>query len=372
MRPDIVFEVSDFVAVFNQTIEYAYPSVSIVGELANLKVSKGRWLYFDVKDDSASVRFFGTVYNLPGPLEDGMRIQVRGTPRLHPQFGFSVSVQQITPVGEGAIKRAADLLKAKLQTEGLFDTARKRPLPYPPQRIGLIASAESAAYADFMKILGHRWAGIDIVHCDVQVQGESAPEQIMNALTSLNAEAGLEVVVLIRGGGSADDLQSFSIEQVVRAVAASRVPVLAAIGHEIDESLVELAADVRASTPSNAAELLVPDKRAVQAMIAEQLRIAQNTMLHTVQVYQNTLSQDVQQLQARMQHCVTTHRSELAVRRQVIHGYDPRRILAAGYAIVSRGGSRIRSITEAEKGLSLQITLQDGQLTAVVTDVHKV
>ncbi len=372
MSSDVVFEVSDFVAIFNQTIEYAYPSVNIVGELANMKVSKGKWLYFDVKDESASVRFFGTIYNLPGPLEDGMRIQVRGAPRLHPQFGFSVSVQQITLVGEGAIKRAADLLKAKLHAEGLFDDQRKRRLAYPPQRIGLVASAESAAYADFMKILQYRWAGIEIIHCDVQVQGESAPQQIIEALEALNAEAGLEVIVLIRGGGSADDLQSFSVEQVVRAVAASRVPVLAAIGHEIDESLVELVADARASTPSNAAELLVPDKRALEEMISEQLRATQHKLSHAVQVLQQAAVRDVQQIQVRMQHCITTLRSDLAVRRQVIHGYDPRRILAAGYALVSRNGMRISSVSQVDKDLVLQITLQDGRLSAVVTDIQKV
>src|SRR5690554_6110271 len=149
MASDIVFSVSDFVGVLNQTLEHAYPNVVIVGELANFKVSKNRWVYFDLKDEYASVRFFGTVYNLPGPLEDGMMLQVRGNPRLHPLYGFSVSVQTIQPVGEGSLKKAAALLQAKLTAEGLFEESRKRPLPYPPARIGLITSGESAAYADF-------------------------------------------------------------------------------------------------------------------------------------------------------------------------------------------------------------------------------
>ena len=173
LMDDLVLTVSDFVAVFNQTIEFAYPNVVLRGELANLRVSKNRWVYFDLKDDLASVKCFGTVYQLPGPLEDGMLLEVRAVPRLHPQFGFSLTVQNITPVGEGSIKRAATLLQAKLAKEGLFDENRKRRLPYPPARVGLITSVGSAAYADFIKILDARWGGIELLMADVQVQGEA-------------------------------------------------------------------------------------------------------------------------------------------------------------------------------------------------------
>src|SRR5262245_51551435 len=118
------FSVSEFVAVLNQTMEYAYPTVTIVGELANFRVSKNRWVYFDLKDEAATVRFFGTVYQLPGPLEDGLLLAVKGQPRLHPQFGFSVNVLSMRPVGEGSIKKAATLLEAKLAAEGLFEPER--------------------------------------------------------------------------------------------------------------------------------------------------------------------------------------------------------------------------------------------------------
>src|SRR2546430_7700305 len=120
MNNDLVFSVGEFVALLNQTLEYAYPNVTITGELANFKVSKNRWVYFDLKDEEATVRFFGTVYQLPGPLEDGMLLAVNGTPRLHPQYGFSVNVVNMRPMGEGSIKKAAALLEAKLAAEGLF------------------------------------------------------------------------------------------------------------------------------------------------------------------------------------------------------------------------------------------------------------
>ena len=153
----LILGVSDFVTYVNQTLETAYPYVTIEGELANFRVSRNRWVYFDLKDAEASVRFFGTVYALPGPLEDGMVLRVSGNPRLHSQFGFSVNVQTITPVGEGSLRRAADLLAAKLQAEGLFALERKRVLPYPPRRIALLTADKSAAYVDFLKILNARW-----------------------------------------------------------------------------------------------------------------------------------------------------------------------------------------------------------------------
>jgi exodeoxyribonuclease VII large subunit len=159
---ELELSVSQFVALHNHVLEYTMPTVTIIGELSSFRVSKNRWVYFDLKDDEASVKFFGTVYQLTGPLEDGMMLRVQGTPRVHPQFGFSITVTSIQLAGEGTIRRAFDLLQQKLAGEGLFDQARKRELPYPPERIGVIASKESAAYADFMKILSARWGGVDI------------------------------------------------------------------------------------------------------------------------------------------------------------------------------------------------------------------
>src|SRR4051812_49173825 len=170
MNDDIAFSVSEFVAILNQTLEFAYPGVTVTGEIANFRVSKNRWVYFDLKDDNATVKFFGTVYQLPGPLEDGMMLAVRGTPKLHNLYGFSVNIMSMRPVGQGSIKKAAALLQAKLQAEGLFDPLRKRALPYPPTKVGLITSGESAAYRDFVKVLAARWGGIEITLIDVQVQ----------------------------------------------------------------------------------------------------------------------------------------------------------------------------------------------------------
>lgn len=364
------FTVSEFVAALNQTLEYAYPSVAVTGEIAHFRISKNRWVYFDLKDDNAVVRFFGTVYQMPGPLEDGMVVTVRGIPRLHQQYGFSVTIQSVKPVGEGSIKKAAALLEAKLKLEGLFDESRKRPLPYPPKAIGLITSGESAAYRDFVKIINARWGGVQITHIDVQVQGDPAVTQIVAAIEQFNHMAETpDVLIITRGGGSADDLQAFSTEQVTRAVAASRIPTLVAIGHEVDLSLAELAADKRASTPSNAAELLVPDRRAV----LDQLQAHRERLTYSVEYLLQRARQDItvqgDTLYRSTEQVLTQARQKLALRRQVLQAYDPQAALKRGYALIRKDDMVVRSGRDVSAGDVLNIRLGDAKLEADVKRV---
>lgn len=370
---DVILSVSDFVALVNQTFDYAYPLVTIAGELANFRVSKNRWVYFDLKDETASVRFFGTVYMLPGPLEDGMLLEVHGSPRLHPQFGFSVNIRSMRPVGEGSIKKAANLLESKLRKEGLFDDSRKRLLPYPPQTIGLVTSKESAAYADFIKILNQRWRGTEVQLVDVQVQGEAAIQQIVSGITQLNEAATQpDVLVLIRGGGSADDLQVFSTEQVTRAVAASRIPTLVAVGHEIDVSLAELAADQRASTPSNAAELLVPDRREVFARLAEQrLRLAR-IVGDRVEADRQHLARVREQLAQGIDRQLQDARDQQLYRKQLLEALSPESALRRGYAIVRDAGGRVlKSGKSVSVGDKVKIQLADARVGAEVREISQ-
>ncbi len=367
---DLSFSVSEFVALLNQTLDYAYPVVTITGELANFRVSKNRWVYFDLKDDEATVRFFGTIYQLPGPLEDGMVVAVQGNPRLHPQYGFSVTVQSIRPVGEGSIKKAAALLQAKLEAEGLFDVSRKRALPYPPTHIGLVASGESAAYRDFVKILGARWGGLDITHIDVQVQGDVAPAQIVTAIEQFNQLADPpEVLVVTRGGGSAEDLQAFSTEAVTRAVAASRIPTIVAIGHEVDISLAELAADQRASTPSNAAELLVPDRRAILENVAAHRGQLAQRIDQIVGDAKNGLVAQQELLRSAAGRVVETGRSNLTLKTQLLRAFNPEAAMRRGYALVRVGGMLVYSGVQVGQGAELEVQLVDARVTTTVKHV---
>ncbi len=364
---DIELSVSDFVALLNQTMEYAYPGVVITGELANFRVSKNRWVYFDLKDEFSSVKFFGSVYQLPGPLEDGMLLKVRGTPRLHNLYGFSVNFTTIQPAGEGSIKKAAQLLQAKLAAEGLFDEGRKRLLPYPPLHIGLITSEQSAAYADFIKVLSSRWQGLNIELLDVQVQGEPAPAQITAAIEQFNEQPQPpEVLVLIRGGGSAEDLAAFSSEQVTRAVAASRVPMLVAIGHEVDLSLAELAADRRASTPSNAAELLVPDKVQVMAALEAAAAHLEQAGRQHVQAARTQAAHQAEAMSQLLTRRLEQAHHELQSRSELLAAFNPVAILRRGYAIVRNQGKTVRRATSLSAGAIVDVQLADGRFTAAV------
>lgn len=364
------FTVSEFVAVLNQTLEYAYPAVTITGELANFRISKNRWVYFDLKDDEASVRFFGTIYQLPGPLEDGMMVSVRGVPRLHQQYGFSVTAQSIMPVGEGSIKKASKLLEAKLTAEGLFDPERKRPLPYPPKHIGLITSGESAAYHDFIKVLNARSGGLTITLIDVQVQGEVSAGQVVLAIQQFNGlSSPPDVLVVTRGGGSAEDLQAFSTEQVTRAVAASRIPTIVAIGHEVDVSLAELAADQRASTPSNAAELLVPDRKALLLELAalreRLLRNAERTLVDA----RKDLRLSIETLHSGVRQIIGSARERLLLGSQLLEAFNPDAALKRGYALVRKDEIVIRSGKDTQVSDVLHVQLYDALLTTEVKSI---
>ena len=364
---DVILSVSDFVALLNQTLEFAYPSVTVVGELANFRVSKNRWVYFDLKDETANVKFFGTVYQLPGPLEDGMTLQVRGTPRLHPQYGFSVTVQSMQPMGEGTIRRAAALLEAKLAAEGLFDVERKRPLPYPPARVGLITSSESAAYADFVKILNERWGGVAVELADVQVQGEPAPGQIIRAIEYFNQMAEPpEVLVLTRGGGSAEDLAAFSTEHVTRTVAASRIPTLVAVGHEVDTSLAELAADQRASTPSNAAQLLTPDKRHEFERLADYRQGLSTSITQNLQEASSRCVEMMRALDEAIKQRIDQANQQLTSDSQLLVALSPAAALNRGYAIVRAEGRAVSSVSQLKNQQKINLQLRDGDAAAII------
>lgn len=372
MSEPIVFTPTDFVAVFNQTMEYAYPSVTVQGELADYRVSKGSWLYFKLKDDTSSLHCFGTVAQLSQPLEEGMMLEVRAAPRLHAKYNFSLQVQYIRPVGEGSIKKAADMLYIKLKQEGLFLPERKRSVMVPPEHIGLITADGSAAQADFMKITQLRWGGSQVSLRDVHVQGERAPSEVIQAIDSFHDTAHRpDVVVIVRGGGSLEDLAAFNDEALVRRVAASDIPIVAAIGHETDVSLVELAADIHAATPSQAAELLSPDRREILASLRQHRgllaqRLAGRLLAERVAV-RTLLDRAAASVESSLREARTRHYSA----RQTLSALDPHRPLRLGYARVEHAGKIVRSVRQLKKGDALRIVLQDGQAEVAVVKTKR-
>ncbi|MDB5178008.1 MAG: putative Exodeoxyribonuclease 7 large subunit [Candidatus Saccharibacteria bacterium] len=343
-----LFTVSDFIALTNQTLEYAYPSVQVEGEVASFKVNQGKYVFFDLKDDAGSIGCFMTVWQLRQPIEDGMKIIVTATPKLTQWGKFSLTVRALRPSGEGSLKKSFELLKAKLSAEGLFAPERKRTLPGVPQHIAIISSTQAAGYADFIKILNDRWGGLKVDVAHVQVQGADAPDQMIRALKYFNEREVLpQVIVIIRGGGSADDLSAFNDELLVREIATSRVPTLVGVGHETDESLADLAADVRAATPSNAAQIIVPDR---QEIIRSTRYKVQSVLPRTLQAIEavrlqlrGTLGQVIETVERHYQQSD----DQLGRLRHVLAQLDPSVVLKRGYALI-RGEQKVGSRIEIE------------------------
>ncbi len=333
---DVLLSVSDFVDLTNQTLEYAYPSVAIVGEVAEYRVSQGKWVSFKLKDDGAIISCFMGIYQLRVPIENGMKIVVMGQPRLNPKWGtFTVSVRSVKPVGEGSIKKGFDLLKAKLEAEGLFSPDRKRSLPSVPQSVAVITSTESAAYADFTRILNERWGGLRVEVAHTQVQGQPAADQIIRAIRYFNnLEVLPEVLIIIRGGGSAEDLATFNDEPLTREIAGSRIPTLVGIGHEVDHTLADMVSDVRAATPTHAAETLVPDRQEIIRRVRLQVEGAGNAYRQYITYYVESTRQQLDRVHEQIHEHYEKARERLALLKGAVAQLNPDNVLKRGYALL--------------------------------------
>ncbi len=384
-----ILSVSEFIEQINGIITGEF---IIEGEVSQYKISQGKWIFFDLKDDKAIVNCFATVFNLTQPLEDGMKIRILGFPKVHDKSGrFSVTIQKVELVGEGSLKKAYLLLKKKLEEEGLFNVERKRKLPELPAKIGVIASRDSAAFGDFVRILNNRWSGVEINLYNVAVQGEQAIGEISEAFNYFNThETGCEVVVLIRGGGSLEDLAAFNSEVVVRAVYGSKIPVVCGVGHERDESLADFAADVRASTPSNTAEIVVPDKRDFVASLDFSIEHIFNTLGHKITKQRRIVEQyfftiysalemplqKCRGLMENFKHSQLILQTVLSKRREFVlsterlfKNIDPKIVLQRGYSIVRNlKGVIVRGAKQVDVGDELVIEFGQGSVLTEVLD----
>ena len=249
--------------------------------------------------------------------------------------GDSLTVQAIAPVGEGSIKKSLEMLKKKLTAEGLFDPAKKRPLPEKIVKIGVISSTQAAGYADFCKILNERWGGLEVQVAHTQVQGMVAADQIIRALKYFNERSEVEVIAVIRGGGSADDLAVFNDEALVRAIAASKIPVITGIGHEVDESLCDLAADVVASTPSNAAQMLTRDRKEVIANCQADVKRINNLLNTKIDELVAQNRGEIERIEQQIVVKITSMEQEVQAQIKILAQLNPENVLARGYALVT-------------------------------------
>ena len=304
-------------------------------------------------------------------LADGMTVHVFGRPELYGARGvFQLRALSIEPLGLGAVLAGIERLKRKLAAEGLFAAERKRPLPLFPRRIGLLTGNEAAAKRDFLTAVSARFPAASVLVAQTYVQGPQAAGAIASALDTLAGEPGIDVIVLARGGGSFEDLLPFSDERVVRAVASSPVPLVSAVGHEQDTPLCDLAADVRAATPTAAAALVVPDARELRDALDDTRGRLERTVRTRLEGSSQRLAGTRVQLGSSTTLLFERRRTALDHLGARLHSLSPLATLARGYAIVRTGGVALRDAAVVSPGDRLEVELASGSVGARVEDVH--
>ena len=376
----------------------ALADVCVRGELSKYKIYPSGHHYFTLKDSESSIRcvmFKSSASKLRFRPESGMGVTAFGRVSVYPRDGaYQLYCSGLMPEGTGDLQVAFEQLKKKLDEEGLFDRTHKKPLPRYPERIAIITSSAGAAVHDIIRILGHRWPLTKVLLLPVRVQGTEAPPEIVGAIRYANEFKVADVIITGRGGGSIEDLWAFNDERVARAIYASEIPVISAVGHEPDVTISDYVADVRASTPSNAAELAVPDInefteglhsyeiRSRQAM-AKKLA-ALRTKLDSIsgkRVMQDPaasidnrrieLDRSRDRLVSAQEHILSEKKHEFVRLTAALDAMSPLKVLSRGYSITTgSGGKNIKSVNEIHAGDKLTVRLADGTAGCTVDDVE--
>jgi exodeoxyribonuclease VII large subunit len=360
-------QVHQYIAFCNNLL--GQTSVRVEGEVANYSVSQGKFVFFDLKDEKedAMIGVFLMLHTLSTPLEDGMRVYVSGKSSIYSKRGsFRLNASRVEAVGEGSVKRAFELLKDKLAKEGLFRDERKRPLPPYPQRVGIISSEDAAGFGDFCRIAWQRLPGVEYIFANVAVQGVSAEREIIAALDVLN-EHPLDVIVLIRGGGSMEDLHAFNSELVARAIVRSRVPVLVGVGHERDITIADYCADCRAATPSNAAQILLPTKEEVRDRIVRLTASGQRRIAREIDRLRHTVDTSTSHQFRMIESALKEIRSKTEYLIRTIEAISPSQTLARGYSIaLTSHGEVIRTPDQVKPGDAMRTVTAKGEIVSNV------
>ena len=361
-----VLSVTEFNQVVNEVLSGLH--VWVQGEVSDFKISQNKWVTFDLKDEGSKVNCFMTIYQLDQQLEDGMEVKVFGNPRIYVPYGkYSFTVQRVTPVGEGALKRAFELTKKKLEEEGLFSAEYKKTLPRFPEKIGVITSEGAAAWTDFQRILDNRWSGVEVILRPSLVQGVNAPDELVEAIEWFNKFYPVDLIVMTRGGGSLEDLQAFNSEQVCRAVFASKIPMICGVGHERDTTLAELVADVRASTPSNAAEIAVPDKKEIYLRLESMARVMHDNVAGEVERIIWQVDDFSSRLKNSSNNLIASWNQRINEREKLLQSFSPSAVLSRGYAIVRTSqGKLIGTVKQIKSGDEIDVQLGDGSFKGEV------
>jgi exodeoxyribonuclease VII large subunit len=368
-----IFSVTELNQTAKALLEECFTQTWVEGEISNfICPASGHW-YFSLKDDKAQIRCaMFRQHNLKIKLtpEHGMHVLVKAKVSLYaPRGDYQLIVESLEEVGFGALQRAFEQLKTKLQFEGLFDAQYKKPLPRFPQRIGIITSPTGAAIKDILHVLKRRFP-CDIIIYPTLVQGELAAAQITKMLQIANQRQECDLLILARGGGSLEDLWPFNEETVARAIFASKIPIIAGIGHEIDFTIVDFVADVRAPTPSAAAEIAVPDKTEISKQLANFKKIFFHFHpIRKLQEKMQLLDRLQQQLYKIQQQIFTQYKIKLQHLSKSLNTLSPLATLQRGYSIITNAqGKIVRKNTEIKIGEKITAQLAEGEIKVVVTE----
>jgi exodeoxyribonuclease VII large subunit len=395
-----VLSVSQFTAQLKSVVESNFSSVWVAGEVSNFSRPQSGHCYFTLKDDGAQLRaviWRTAASRLKFDLQDGLEVVCRGSLDVYPPRGsYQMVVSEIEPRGIGALELALRKLREKFAAEGLFDPDRKRALPTFPKRIGFVTSPTGAAVHDFLQVLKRRWRGVEVFIIPARVQGTGAAEEIAAGIRLANRmRPALDVLVVGRGGGSLEDLWSFNEEPVVRAIAASKIPTVSAVGHEIDVTLADLVADVRALTPTEAAERVVPSS----ADVSEMVRLLNDRLQRTLGIQLASLRQRldaifsrpalarplefihnqsrlVDELGVRLHSAMRLGMRDQEQRLMALSGkldsLSPLAVLGRGYSLTQDAKSEklVTSVKQLKTGSEIRTRLAEGSVVSVVEKIE--
>ncbi len=392
-KPQIL-TVSRLTRWIRELLEGELSTVWVQGEISNFVAHRSGHWYFTLKDEGASLSaamFRGQNRRVRFDPEHGMEVVCRGRISVYPPRGnYQLIVDRIEPQGVGALQLAFEQLHRRLEAEGLFRPERKRTLPRLPVRIGIVSSPTGAAIRDMIRVLGERFEPLEIRVAPARVQGEGAAEEIAAALDLLNRDARVQLILCGRGGGSLEDLWAFNEEAVARAIARSEIPVISAVGHEVDVTIADLVADARASTPSNAAEIAVPVRAELDGYLADlggrleraarrdldarrQLSVQLSRRLIDPRRHLQIQAQRRDELTARLrrgaEQTVSARRASLAQAAGRLEALSPLGVLSRGYAIATTGGGALTDAGAVSAGQGIQVRLHRGTLECTVDNV---
>lgn len=370
-----VYTVSELTRYIRAVLEDTFPKVWVEGEISNYTKHTSGHMYFSIKDEQSvlnCVLFKNANQNIKFKIEDGMHAVCFGRIGVFDKRGqYQLYVDKIEPKGLGALQLAFEQLKERLRKEGLFNEARKRPIPYLPSKIGIVTSPTGAAINDILRVTRQRFQNIDLIINPVRVQGKGAELEIARAIEELNRFTDIDVIIVGRGGGSLEDLWAFNEEVVARAIYNSRIPIVSAVGHEVDWTIADFVADLRAPTPSAAAERVIPKKEDLEERIASALSRLRKQPANIVQQYTQRLDELIKGLNIQVKHIVEIRGERLKSALGKLQSLGPFAVLERGYSITMKlpEGRILKDAKSAKSGDRIKTRLRRG---IIISEIERI